>query len=233
MIDLRRRDGRLLRIGHRGAAALAPENTLEAFGAAVELGCDLIEFDVLELDGALVVAHSPGEVPAKPATLDEALGFLAGTPAGVHADLKTRGAAAALTDRLGAHGLVERTLVSSFDPAALRMLRPLEPALRLGLTYPQDRFGISRRRALAPLVLGGLASMRAALPARIGRMLAAAHASAAVLHWSVVSRAAVDRCHALGVPVLAWTALTEEQVSRLDDLGVDGVVADDPRIVPG
>lgn len=233
MIDLRRRDGRLLRIGHRGAAALAPENTLEAFGAAVELGCDLIEFDVLELDGALVVAHSPGEVPAKPATLDEALGFLAGTPAGVHADLKTRGAAAALADRLGAHGLVERTLVSSFDPAALRMLRPLEPALRLGLTYPQDRFGISRRRALAPLVLGGLASMRAALPARIGRMLAAAHASAAVLHWSVVSRAAVDRCHALGVPVLAWTALTEEQVSRLDDLGVDGVVADDPRIVPG
>ena len=95
------------------------------------------------------------------------------------------------------------------------------------------RIGHRGAAALAPLVLGGLTSMRAALPPRIGRMLAAAHASAAVLHWSVVSRAAVQRCHALGVPVLAWTALTEEQVSRLDDLGVDGVVADDPRIVPG
>ena len=61
------RAGRVLRIGHKGAAALAPEkhaalapeNTLRSLALAVELGCDLVEFDVLSLDdGTLVLAHS-------------------------------------------------------------------------------------------------------------------------------------------------------------------------------
>ena len=60
MIDLRRPTGRFARVGHRGASALAPENTLEAFALAVELGCDMLEFDVLDAaDGTLVVAHVP------------------------------------------------------------------------------------------------------------------------------------------------------------------------------
>ena len=59
MIRLERRDGRPLRIGHRGAATLAPENTLRSFRVAVETGVDLIEFDVLALrSGELVIAHS-------------------------------------------------------------------------------------------------------------------------------------------------------------------------------
>jgi hypothetical protein len=50
-----RSDGRPLRVGHKGAAALAPENTLESLERAVELGCDVVEFDVLALhDGTLV-----------------------------------------------------------------------------------------------------------------------------------------------------------------------------------
>ena len=59
MISLERRDGQPLVIGHRGAAALAPENTLASFRAARAVGVDLIEFDVLSLrDGELVIAHS-------------------------------------------------------------------------------------------------------------------------------------------------------------------------------
>jgi len=45
-------------IGHRGAAARAPENTLAGFRAARALGCTWVEFDVrLTSDGALVVCH--------------------------------------------------------------------------------------------------------------------------------------------------------------------------------
>ena len=45
-------------IGHRGAAGLAPENTLAAFARACELGVDGIELDVLvSADGELVVHH--------------------------------------------------------------------------------------------------------------------------------------------------------------------------------
>jgi glycerophosphoryl diester phosphodiesterase len=45
-------------IGHRGTAALAPENTLAAFTHAIELGVDAVELDVLlSADGQLVVHH--------------------------------------------------------------------------------------------------------------------------------------------------------------------------------
>lgn len=44
--------------GHRGASAMAPENTLEAFALAAEQGADGIELDVqMTRDGQLVVAH--------------------------------------------------------------------------------------------------------------------------------------------------------------------------------
>jgi glycerophosphoryl diester phosphodiesterase len=45
-------------IGHRGASAVAPENTLAAFALAIEGGADGIEFDVrLSQDGVPVVIH--------------------------------------------------------------------------------------------------------------------------------------------------------------------------------
>ena len=114
MIDLGRRDGRMLRVGHRGAAALAPENTIASLALAVELGCDLVEVDVLNLDGALVLAHSHAEVPAELATLEEGLAFLAPGTCGIQLDLKARGAERALVEAVSNGGLVERTVISSF-----------------------------------------------------------------------------------------------------------------------
>ena len=232
MIDLRRAEGApLLRVGHRGAAALAPENTIASLELAVELGCDLVEFDVLELDGRLVLAHSAGEVPAETASLDEALAFLARSEAGAHVDLKAPGTEAAVAEALRRHGLVERAVVSTFRPESLRALHAAEPGLRLGLTYPDDRarpLAAARARAVRRPRPGGDANRACA--ARIGRMLADAHATAAMLHWQVVSRAVVERCHALDVPVLAWTVETRDQVRRMDELGVDGVIADDPGL---
>jgi glycerophosphoryl diester phosphodiesterase len=233
VIDLGRRDGRMLRVGHRGAAALAPENTIASLALALELDCDLVEFDVLELDGVLVLAHSQSELPTRLAALDEALAFLAPGSCGIQVDLKARGAEQAVLDALQKHGLVHRAVVSSFRAASLRTLHALEPGLRLGLTYPEDRHGVSRRRALAPFMSPALRAMRAVLPRRIAWMLDAAEATAAMLHWQVVSKPVVDRCHAAGAAVLAWTVPSADQVRVLDELGVDGVIADDPRIVAG
>jgi glycerophosphoryl diester phosphodiesterase len=231
VIDLRRRDGRMLRIGHRGAAALAPENTVPALALALELGCDLVEFDVHELDGRLVLVHDlpDGPVPDLP-TLDDALAFLAGTEAGVHLDLKAPGAEAAILDALRRHGVVERTMVSSFELPPLRVFGALEPALRLGLTYPQDRHGLVQRRAVGPFIRPALAAMRAALPTRIARMLRRAGAAAAVLNSYVVTETVVRRCHDLGAAVLVWTVDDPDLVERLDRMGVDGVITNDPRV---
>src|SRR5215470_9346113 len=78
VIDLARPGGRPLVVGHRGAAAVAPENTLEGFRTAAALGVDLIEFDVLPLpDGRIMVAHSLEELASDAPLLDDVLGWFA------------------------------------------------------------------------------------------------------------------------------------------------------------
>ena len=257
MIAVRRADGRPLRIGHRGAAALAPENTLRGFERAIAEGVDVVEFDVLALaDGTLALAHSDdlaevthgaaaGRVgratladlrrvaPELP-TLDEALAFLAERARGVglHVDLKRAGDEDAVVAALRRHDVVARTLVSSFFPRSLRAVGALEPALRLSLSYPLDRHGVSRWRPLAPALLGAAIAMRQALPRRIGPLLDAAGATVATLHYLVVSRAVVERCHARGAAVFVWTVDDRRLLRRLVAAGADGIITNDPRIFP-
>jgi glycerophosphoryl diester phosphodiesterase len=255
VITLERLDGRPLRIGHRGAAALAPENTLRSFRAAVEAGVDLIEFDVLELaSGELVLAHSDdlrevshglatGTVrrlaladlrtvaPELP-TLDEALEFFVveAPGIGVHLDLKTGGAAEKVVAVLDRFGLVERALVSSFHVSALRRMSRLEPRVRTGVSFPQDRLRISRRRGSAPVIRTVLRGLRPTTPLVADLLLARSRASALVLHHTLVGERTVRRAHARGVPVVAWTVEDERDLVRLDRAGVDAIVVNNPAI---
>ena len=255
MIQLRPREAGFARVGHRGASALAPENTLRALELAVELGCDMLEFDVLDLaDGTLVLAHSNdlrevshgaarGRVrtrdleglrrvaPDLP-TLDEALGFCAeGLPGiGLQLDLKRVGIEAATVEAVRRHAVLDRSWVSSFDARSLRRLAELEPELPRSYTLPRDRFGISKRGPLAPLVRGVLGSMGASLPRRLPLLLARARAVAATLHHSIASRAAIERAHELEAAVYVWTVDDPRLAERLVRDGADGIITNDPRI---
>jgi glycerophosphoryl diester phosphodiesterase len=51
-----------------------------------------------------------------------------------------------------------------------------------------------------------------------------------MLHYSVVSPAAVERAHAHGAAVFAWTVDDEPVLARMLAAGVDGVITNDPRI---
>jgi glycerophosphoryl diester phosphodiesterase len=230
-VNLRRGDGRALRVGHRGAAALAPENTLAALRAAVEHGMDAVEFDVLaDVDDRLVLAHSTLELPHERATLDEALAYLASTGVAAHLDLKQRGLEQRIADALRNHGLVERSFVSSLDHRALRDVRRHEPRLQVGLSYPEDRFGVARYRVAAPAIRVGLAGLRRTLPRLIGRWLDRAGAAAAVLHYALVTPRVIQRCHQVGAAVWAWTVNDPKTAAQLEDWGADAIITDDPRI---
>jgi glycerophosphoryl diester phosphodiesterase len=230
MIALERQDGRALRIGHRGAPALAPENTLRSFAAALDHGMDMVELDVLAVPGGgLAVAHEVPVPGAEFLALDEALGFLAARGAPVQLDLKLPDPSG-VVDAVRRHGLVERAFVSGSSAAALRRVRELEPELRTSFTYPEDRLGITKRGGLNALTTPGLALMKRALPLRIGGMLARAGATAVTLNHAVVTAAVVERCAALGAPVLVWTVDDPGLCARLESLGVAGIISNDPRV---
>jgi len=221
------------KVAHRGASALAPENTLAAIEAACDSRVDMVELDVLVADGELRLAHSLSQLRGDSPTLDEALAsFTARARDEVLLDLdvKDPGCEGVLVDRMRAHGLTERTLVTSFYPEVLRSVRKLEPAVATGLAYPNDRFGLSGRAAFGPFVRPGLGVLRRQLPFRIRRMLAAALADAAMLHHALVTSSLVEKCHAAGAAVFAWTVESRGELERVLAAGADGVIANDPNL---
>jgi glycerophosphoryl diester phosphodiesterase len=226
-----RQEGRVLRIGHRGAAALAPENTLASIEAAINCGVDLVEIDVVAHSDALRLAHSPAEVRDGSPTLDEALALVASADAGVIVDLKSRGIERSAVETLRKRNLLERAVVASSHPASLRAVKEVEPALTTGFSYPFDRAGISERAAFQPLIRVGLSGLRRALPARIAGMLTRARADALLVHHALVSRTLVERCHGRDAAVLAWTIEDDVALRRVLTAGVDGAIANDPGLL--
>ena len=214
LVNLRRKGGSPLVIGHRGAAAIAPENTIEALQAAVDAGAQLVEFDI---GPDLRLAHSNREIPETAVSLDEALEFLRAHALGVQLDLKRPG-----------YELEERALISTAYAVSGRRVAALAPALSRAIGYPRDSFGIARFRWPAGLTRVGAAALRQAMPLRVPVLIRLARANALSLHHSLCSRAAVRAAHTLGAPVLAWTANDSATVLRLEALGVDAIVSDDP-----
>jgi glycerophosphoryl diester phosphodiesterase len=224
-VSLGPRNGRPLVVGHRGAAAVAPENTLAALEAAVAADADLVEFDV---GPDLRLAHSPREVPHAQISLDDALEFLRAHRIGVHLDVKLPGYEAAIVDAIRRHDLNGRAIVSTAWPATAREVARLAPELTRAIGYPRDRYGVSRLRFPRGLTAAGAAALRQAMPIRVPVLLTWARANALALHYTLCSRAAVVAAHRLGAPVLAWTANDPDVVRRLASLGVDAIVSDDP-----
>ena len=225
-MNLRRGEGRPVVIGHRGAAAVAPENTLASLRAAVDAGADVVEFDVLP---GLVLGHSPAETATDPLTLDDALSFLGAHGVGVHLDLKLGGYerdAAAAVER---HGLAERAVVSTAYAAVARRVRAAAPRLPVAIGYPRDRLGVSRLGWPEPLPRAGAMLLRQAMPVRVPLLLRSAGASVLALHHTLCSPPAVAAAHRRGAPVLAWTVNDESSLHRVLAAGVDGIVTDDPK----
>ena len=225
-MNLWRRDGaRPLVIGHRGAAAVAPENTLASLEAAVAAGVDVVEFDI---SPGLRLGHSLHELPEEELQLDDALELLKAHGVGVHLDVKEPGYEDGVLAAVVRHGLEERAYFSTAFAASARRLAGKGIPVAIG--YPRDRLGVSSIRWPGPLTRTGAAALRLAMPARIPVLLRWARADTLSLHHTLCSRAAVRTAHRLGAPVLAWTVNDPEGVRRVAAAGVDGIVSDDPEM---
>ncbi len=217
--------GRPLVVGHRGAPVLAPENTLESFEAAAAAGADVIELDV---GRDLVIAHSERELPRHALSLDDALAFIRERRIAVLLDLKQPGIERDVAAAVRRHALLERAFVSSTSPRALRRIALAEVGLTRSVSYPNDRYRISRFAWPGAVAAGSAAAVRSAMPLRVPLLLAAGRARALTLHHTLLSPAVVRAARSRGAAVVAWTVNDPVRIAALARLGVDGIVTDDP-----
>jgi glycerophosphoryl diester phosphodiesterase len=248
---------RFLRVGHKGADALVPGNTIASFERAVELGVDVIELDVLrprsdfardgdwrraapgpaEGSGPLLVAHDWGDAARRdPATLAEVLDAFTRPPLDevrINLDLKIAGREDEVAQLLRERDLLGRALVSTMVPGSLRELARVEPALPRGWTLPRVTRDWTRTRWARPLLAGGMASMRARLPGIIRRGASRHGVWAAWVYHPLITPRLVRAAHQSGLAVIAWTVDDAASIHRLLSFGVDGICTNDPRLLDG
>lgn len=236
----------LRRVGHKGAAALITGNTIASFERGAELGADTIELDVLWLrDGnpalpaaersPLVVAHDWGDAASRPSlTLDDALEAFTRPPLDrveFDLDIKLIGREDEIVAAVRRHGLLERAMVSTMNVETLAAIRALEPALRLGWTYPLATRAYDRSRIGRPLVAAALALMRSRFPTQARHRAPALGVSSIWLYHRVASPRIVAVARELGIELICWTVDDAARVAELRAIGVDGIVSNDPRLL--
>jgi glycerophosphoryl diester phosphodiesterase len=245
-----------LRIGHKGADAIAPGNTPDSFAAAVEAGVDAIELDVVRprsdyADGAdwrsapagpapstepLLIAHDWGDAKRRePLTLGEGLDLFAQPPLDrvrFNLDLKTAGREDEVIAALRERDLMDRAMTSTMEVPSIEYLRDHAPELPRGWTLPRVHRDYSRGTLMRPIFLAGSAVLRARLPALVRRRAPVLGAWAIWTYHPLITRALINAAHAVDVQVIAWTVDDAERVERLVSLGVDGICSNDPRLLP-
>jgi glycerophosphoryl diester phosphodiesterase len=208
------------RVGHGGAGAVVRGNTLASFDAAVDIGVDMIEFDVRALRGDLVLAHTPLEALLRDCpTLDEALAHLRQprfADIELNLDVKSAGSEGAILEALRRHGLEDRTLVSSRVVRVVDRIKGLDARIQCGISVGGRLARHSQhwqdwRRA----VLDGLAG---------GRW------DALMANHKLVGQALVEAVREREGDLYCWTVDSRPLVERLESLGVSGITTNDPRV---
>ena len=230
------------RVGHKGADLLAPGNTPAAFQAAVDAGVDMLEFDVLperrDGTGELYLAHDYRDLEGRPdaMTLEQGLEHLAGVAYAdveLDVDLKLPGYELRVLQALRERGLLGRALISSFERQSLRVLRAADPDVRLGLSVPRLRSDPTARAHTKPAALALAAVARRILPAVLARRVRRGEMNAVMIHWRLMSPRLLRAVRGAGGEVYVWTVDDVATVRRLEALGVDGVITNDPRLFWG
>ncbi|MGA9370515.1 MAG: glycerophosphodiester phosphodiesterase [Solirubrobacterales bacterium] len=207
-------------IGHGGASAIAPANTIASFDAARRAGVDMIEFDVRPRGSQLLVAHLAPQARRRGClSLDDALDHLAQprfSGIGLNVDVKGRGCEAAIVAMLRGHGLLERSLISSQSADIVETVRTVAANARTAIS------------------IGGYISRRAnrwhprAWRERLLHELAAGRFGDVMLHHKLVEAEIADAIGRLGRRLFAWTVDEPALFARITDLGVAGVATNDP-----
>jgi glycerophosphoryl diester phosphodiesterase len=199
---------------HRGASALAPENSLEAFRIAMQHGVDFSELDVhVARDGALVVTHDPvldAFLEAALPRLAEVFDLVRGRM-GIYVELKGADTGQVLGDLIRAGGAAGVQLISgSADLDLVAELRRAAPDIPRSILFTADWRGRPNAMIEACRDLG----------------VTYAHPC-----FRPIERALIDAFHAADLLVMTPHTNAADEARYFAEIGVDVIASDDPRIV--
>lgn len=232
-------------IGHRGASAHAPENTLAAFALALEQGADGIEFDIKRcLTGEVVIMHDEtvdrttngtGRVHelslSQLRELDAGNGERVPLLDEVFKLLGQRDAASgrpfifnvevtnyptpyddleqAVVELVRRHRMESRVLFSSFNPVSVSKLANIAPDISRAILYDATMPIYLRRVWLGPFV-----------PHQFQHP-----------HFNMVNPVMVKTLAHRNLRVNAWTVNAVDEMRRLVECGVNGLIGDSPQMM--
>ncbi len=222
-------------IGHRGAAGLAPENTLVAFQLALDLNIDAIEFDVQRSkDGALIVFHDEDVSRVTDGTgklWDMTLAEIKALDAGIRSGEQFRGERIPTleevfdflrqTDQVLMIEMKEPWRYPGIEAAVVEQIRKYDLIERIQIRsfYHDSLHAIHR---IAPdIALSELWLDR--LPRDEDVIYKAVNAN-----HNLYTVETIARLHRRGVQVTAWTVDDLDEARRLKDAGIDGLTTNVP-----
>ncbi len=241
-----------LRIGHSGAGACAPPNTLKSIALALEYGVDIVEFDVRPCRDALVLYHDDhlphhsgnrvlsqccyddlrridiGEGERVPLA-SEAIDLIKGK-ALMNVDLKDCGYELQVLALLNEKQVIGDVVISTLIPESLVRVNEIAPQVRTSISYPTDQLNASKTPIFKLIVRAALNIKRWLLPYRILSIMARARAKATTLHFRTISPATLNRVHERGGKVYAWTVDNIAPMRALCAMGVDGIASNRPDL---
>jgi glycerophosphoryl diester phosphodiesterase len=212
----------LLLLGHRGARLYAPENTRTAFDLALEHGADGFEFDVrCTRSKQSIICHDPKfnrmvvrrstleQIQAKcpvensPPCLEDVLEFYQ-RKAFLNIEVKVRGMEQVVFQAVERFPPRRGYFISSFLPSVVRKLHALDPSLVLG-AISKSYWHLRRWKSL---------------PIRY-----------VVVHHTLLTAKLVEELHDAGKTVITWTVNDPRKMRMAAQMGVDGIISDDTRLL--
>ncbi len=231
--------GTPIAVAHRGGALEAPENTIEAFRASADLGYRYLETDAqLSADGVVVAFHDDriDRVSSSVGAIDEwhwedlqkvSIGgtgrlssiadLLSEFPDhNFNLDAKSDAVVEPLLAVIAEADAFDRVCLGSFSDDRLERMRQIGPENVCTSFGP---------KAIAAQILRGIGLRARKADGR------AAQVPPTYNRLPIITKRFVDKAHADGLAVHAWTIDDEEEMHHLLDLGVDGIMTDRPTVL--